>query len=56
MAGCCEHGNELFGSIKFIEFLDFLNIFTANIKTTQIIRNCNRILYLGLSVELYMIS
>jgi hypothetical protein len=50
VAGSCEHGNELLGSIKFIEFLDFLNIFTPNITTTQTVRNCNRILYLILSV------
>ena len=39
--GYCEHGNELLGSIKFIEFLDFLDIFTPNIRTTQAVRNCN---------------
>jgi len=25
MAGCCEHGNELSGSVKGGEFLDYLH-------------------------------
>jgi hypothetical protein len=30
VAGSCEHGNEPSGSIKCVEFLDYLNVLLAS--------------------------
>jgi hypothetical protein len=37
VAGCCEHGNELSGSIKGGEFLDKLSDFSRNTLLNEVI-------------------